>query len=359
MRLLIILAIIFCAIGGGWYAGEGYLARKAQEALGAGSPITATKIAPLRQPDRIGVQLSDLVFTGPASTINAPELRVYAPLLAPTTLTADLPTTVDIRANGASSGLVLGLSGGKAEMRLSPMHDMQITRLSGNSGPMTMDGAPLAQSLKVDAVLGALSYDSPKPAHAAYDLSIDLAGLDPKGLPQMANANLPEGLIGIHGTGRMWLTEAMSPQAAPDAARPVGLRADGVTLSIGEISARVLGRVERAEDGTTEGKVMIYTASVDPILEFAAETGLLPQKRLPLVKTMLSTLSQLPEHNASPTQRADFAGHIDDVSTSAPAFPAPSDGEIRLPLIFEGGKMMLGPIPLGPSPVFPGWAESN
>ncbi|AGT08072.1 DUF2125 domain-containing protein [Paracoccus aminophilus] len=344
-RFLIVLIVFLVALGGGWYAAEGYLAREARAALAGNPAISVTEIAELRDPRRIGLRLTEPTFEAGAAQVSAPAVELFARFSAPTTLEADLPPTLAIRPEGAAETLALGLSDARARARVSPLHELQVTRADLSSGAMTLDQAPLASALSAVLQLTALSHDSPKAARAAYDLDLGLAELDLRTLPQLATAVLPEGRLTLSSKGRLWLSSAISVTGGDAPPALVGLRIDDTQLTLGALKVKALGRIQRDANGLSEGELMLYTADLDPLLAFAVSTGAISSKSVPLIKTVLTSLSKA---TPDPVLAANGA------EPAAPAYPAATAGEIRLPLIFTGGKMMLGPLGLGPAPRFPG-----
>lgn len=376
LRKLVIPAAVFALILGGWLGGESVLAGKFRDALAGSAAMTVGSVTPLRDPARFGLALSDIRLNDGRSVIEVPATRLWISPLSPTTLRAELPPAVAITqapANSAESGvdgLMFALDGGFVAARVSPLHDLQLTRMELQSNGVALNGRALAQSLSGQARLVLLAHDAPKSAGAAYDLDLALAELDPQSLPALQQAQLPEGTISVDVKGRVWLSEAVSPVAG-DGGGPVlvGLRSDQTIIRIGDLKARLIGRLAEDEAGFLSGRVMIYTADARPLLEFLASLGVIPEKTIPLALTLLRGISRAGiegadskgDQRASPDALSRTATAQDAPATTASAenleapdgYPLPARDEIRLPLSFLDGKAMLGPIALGPAPRFP------
>lgn len=357
LRILVIPAAVLALIGGAWFGGESYLARQVQSALAQSPDLAVETVSPLRDPTRFGLSLANISFNDGRSVLTAPETRLWISPLSPTTLRADLPPALEIAPvsavspDSSVSGTSLALSDGTLSAKVSPLHDLQLTRLDLGTGAVALNGRDLAQALSGRAELAALAHDSPKAAGAAYDLDLALAALDPEGLPALSQLRLPEGMISADVKGRLWLEDAISPLGG-SAPVLVGLRSDHTVLSIGDLKARIIGRLQEDEAGFVEGAVMIYTADARPLLEFLASLGVIPEKTIPLGMTLLRGISRAGVGAGLPA--------ADDAADSTPVeaapeegFPLPAANEIRLPLTFLDGKAMLGPIALGPAPRFP------
>ena len=75
-------------LGAAWYGGETWLSGKAREAVANSPAVEAASVAPLRDPRRIGLHLAEVEVGDDRNGFSAPGLDVYAPLTAPTTMTA-------------------------------------------------------------------------------------------------------------------------------------------------------------------------------------------------------------------------------------------------------------------------------
>ncbi len=92
----------------------------------------------------------------------------------------------------------------------------------------------------------------------------------------------------------------------------------------GEFSFRASGDLTVSEDGVPHGEIMLRVAQWRTILDLAEKTGLMEPAFRKALETALDLMS----------------GH---------------EGVLELPLVFAGGQVSLGPVPLGRAPRFQTW----
>ncbi|WP_170293985.1 DUF2125 domain-containing protein [Paracoccus limosus] len=345
--ILLPLLILAAILAGVWLGGETLAARELARLSQAGLGFSATSITPLRDPSRIGVHLTGAGLTGTAGQLHLAEADLSVKPLSPTVLRLDLPASAKVDLGAGPQDL--GLSDPRASLRLLPLSGLVPGRLGVSSGPMTLDGTPLAEKLVLNAQLAPLGHDAPPASVSAYDINLSLQGLSPQALPELAGAaealNV-SGTLALIGQGRLWLDAAPTPMVlAGGHLRPSGLRIDGAELQFGPLTARVVGMLRPDAQGRAEGALAIYTADAGPVLDAAAGAGMLPGSAVKLAGTMLRSLSAMP-----------MPGEADGDDPAKPRsinWPAPTAGQLRLPILFADGRMSFGPIPLGPAPAFP------
>lgn len=331
-RLFASLVVLALILGGLWLGGESLLAQQLRR-IAAQEPMAELgAVQELREPGRIGVRALALAWQTDSGRIELPQAEIWLTPLRPTTLRLALPPQATL--DSGSGPLELGLADATARMRVQPLNGMGMASAGIETGMLTLQGAELAKGLQADAELAALEAEAPPDAAAAYDLNLRLDDLEP-GL--VATLPLP-GRLSLTATGRVWLDALPRPATlAPDLAPlPVGLQLDHAELRLGAVQARILGRIDADAQGRARGRVALYTADAGPLLQAAATAGLIPPKVVTLAGTMLKNISDLPL-----PEDAGFR------------FPPPAEGELRLPLSFADGKMSLGPMVLGPAPLFP------
>lgn len=332
-RLLMILAVIALLLGAGWLGGEALLARELRRFAAEEPSITLGAVRELRRPVRIGVALSDIELATAAGILHLPQAGVWATPLQPMLVRLDLPETGSI--DFGRGAVPLGLSAPKASLRLRPLDGFGMGAASLGSGPVTLDGQPLAGSVALDATLVPLGNGPPRDAVVAYAVTAKLSDLNTKAFLRIP---LPGGPASLALNGQVWLDrmpgpDTLTPETAP---LPVRLRLDDSELALGRIHARIVGQVEADAQGRAEGVLAIYTTDARPLLQAAADAGLIPNSAVRLGGALLGGLSAIPLPQDAPV-----------------SFPEPAPGEIRLPLTFSGGRASLGQLPLGPAPRFP------
>ncbi|MFC3568443.1 DUF2125 domain-containing protein [Paracoccus simplex] len=331
-RLLAPLVVLALFLGGLWLGGESLMAQQLRQIAAEQPMLGLGAVRELRDPRRIGVQAAALELRTDAGTLALPQAELWLNPLRPTELRLALPARATL--DSGPGPLQLGMTDASARLRLQPLNGLGMASAGLAAGPLTVEGRDLAQGLRADARLTALEADAPPAAAAAYDLDLTVDQLEP-GL--FAALPLP-GRLSLTASGRVWLDALPRPSTlTPDLAPlPVGLRLDDAELRLGALHTRILGRVQADAQGRAQGRVALYTRDAGPLLQAAATAGLIPPKLVTLAGTMLKTISAQPLPEA-----AGFR------------FPPPAAGELRLPLTFADGKTSLGPLTLGPAPVFP------
>ncbi len=341
MRRLSILAILLILILGGlWLGGETLLARELRKISEKDPKVEIGTVTELRELQRIGLHLDDLDVQTSAGLLSLPMTELW---LSPVHLTEGrltLPTEAVL--NTPAGPRALGLGNADASLRLRPLSGLTLGSLALNSGAMTIDGTALAKGVRVSAELGRLGHGAPLGALAAYDLDIDIDDLDPSLLaPEI---QLP-GALQFTAKGRVWLDSAPGPRTLAPETRPalVGLQILEAELRLGEVGTQITGRLQADALGRAEGELALSTRDIKPLLQAAAGAGLISENLATLAETVWKKLAT----------RRDKAAAQDSAADASPE-PAPDMApELRLPLSFSNGKMHLGPLPLGPAPLFP------
>ncbi|WP_323717459.1 DUF2125 domain-containing protein [Paracoccus aminovorans] len=322
-RLLLWLTVLALLLGGLWLGGESLLARELRRYAAQEPAIQVGALHEMRRPGRIGVSAAGVELMLPAGRLALPETELWLSPLHPTTLRLDLPASAAF--DTGRGPRMLGLTDTHASLRLRPLAGAEVGAFDTRSGPLTLDGAPLAKGFDARA-------DLAEPG--IYDVTLTLRELAPEALAVLLP--LP-GKLNLAARGRLWLDRTPSPLTLTPETMPlpVGLRLDGAELTLGRLSARIRGEIRADAQGRAEGVLAVYTPDARPFLDAAAEAGLIPRKIVVLAGTMLRNISELP----MPEAGMDF--------------PASAAGELRLPLRMAEGKISLGPLPLGPAPTFP------
>lgn len=323
-RLLLWLTALAVLLCGAWLGGETLMVRQLRRFAAQDAGLRVATLDEMRRPGRLGVRATGVEVALPAGHLDLPTADLWLNPLRPTELRLALPAQVGIDAGAGP--MALGLADAQARLRLRPLAGAEVGGLVLHAGAMTLDGAVLAQGLDVTATL------SDKSA-GAYDITLMLRGLDSRalGLP------LPDA-TDLTARGRLWLDRIPSPQTLEPGTQPLptGLRIDDSALRIGRLDARILGELHADAQGRAEGQIAVYTRDARSFLDTAAETGLIPKKVVALAGTLLTNISALPMQEGGDM-----------------AFPDPAADELRLPLRMAEGKISLGPLTLGPAPLFP------
>ncbi|RDW13196.1 DUF2125 domain-containing protein [Paracoccus thiocyanatus] len=337
-RLLAPFLLVLLLLGGLWLGGESLLAQQMRRIADRQPMVELGAAQPLRDAGRIGVRALALGLQVGQGRVELPQAELWLAPFRPTTLRLALPPHAVLHPGWGDAGqdaLELGLADATARLRLQPLSGLGVASAGISAGRLTLGGAELAKGLQADAEHAALGADAPPDAAAAYDLGLNLDDLEPGLLGALP---LP-GRLSMTAAGRIWLDALPRPlaPASTQAPLPVGLRLDRAEIRIGALKARLLGRVEADPQGRAQGRIVVYTADAQPLLQAAAKAGLISPKVVTLAGTLLGNISDLP----LPEQD----GH--------PVPPPAAQGELRLPLSFADGRTSLGPMVLGPAPAFP------
>lgn len=321
-RLLLWLTVLALLLGGLWLGAEGLLARELRRIAAESPALRIGTLHELRRPGRIGFAAVGIQIDTPPTRLALPRAQAWVSPLQPTVIRLALPPTATL--DGGAGPVALGLADAKAGLGLRVLAGAEFDRIEARSGPLTLAGAPLAQGFEVTA---RLAQDS------GYDVTVSLRDLAPEAL----GTPLPvPGTLSLQADGRVWLDRPPSPRTLTPETAPqlTGLRLDGSRITLGRLSARVQGRVDADAQGRAQGVLAVYTPDARPMLDAAAAAGLIPQKVVLLAGALLRNIAALPM-----PEGADF--------------PAAAAGELRLPVVLADGKASLGPVVLGPAPLFP------
>lgn len=340
--LLIGTALVAAGLGAAWYGGETWLSGKARDAV-LGSPvIEAATVAPLRDPGRVGLHMAEVEIGDAQNGLSAPGLDVYAPLTAPTTMTVSLPPQMQLHVDGTP--VALAMQQGQAHATIAPLQDMAIRGAGATAQGVTVDGTEILQSLDVMAKLTHMGAAAPQGSRAAYAVTATATGITLGGLQER---------LDVAGPVQLWLTQIPAQPILEGLVPPpalTGVQTPGLRFTLGEIEATLIGRLQADAQGFAEGEAAFYTADARLFVDAAVRAGLVPQEAAMLVGALINNLSETPVAGqadavpANPDSAADADG---DTIVALPPAPA---GQIRLPLILKGGKVHLGPVPIGPAP---------
>ncbi|NHF72209.1 DUF2125 domain-containing protein [Paracoccus xiamenensis] len=352
-NLLIGTALVAAMLGAAWYGGETWLSGKAREAVTSSPVVEAASVTPLRDPRRIGLRMAEVEIGDAETGLSAPGLKLYAPLIAPTTMTVALPSQMELRMGNAPVSVTLGQ--GQAHAALSLTHEMAIREAGIDARDLDVDGVDMLQSLEITARLAHMGGAAPQGSRAAYAVDATARGLTLPGLQER---------LDIIGPVQLWLTEVPGQPMLEGRVPPpalTGMQTQGLRFSLAGAEATLIGRIQADAQGRAEGEAALYTRDARPFIDAAVEAGLIPQKAAMLVGAMINTLSKTPlpgEIKETVVRSAEVlpltpeeAGTDDDMLV---ALPPAQEGQIRLPLILKDGEVRLGPVPIGPAPrLFP------
>ncbi|WP_185968553.1 DUF2125 domain-containing protein [Paracoccus sp. M683] len=357
MRFLLLLVLLVAGIlGGVWLGGESWLTGRASALIGQREDMSAGSIAPLREMGRIGLRAEQVEYSGHLSGMPAdlslPWVDIWVPPMAPNAVHATLPEQAVLVLNDGAP-VDLGLAGAQVMMRVSPANDMAISRAAIAAGQITVAGQPAVEGLSGRVDLVGLGHDAPRAAGAAYDVVLRLDRLDPAALAMLGlPAPVLPGDLAVQGDLRLWLTappRAGAPQGGQP--QPIGFNTRGLSLSMGDLRARLVGEVRPDDQGRASGRLALYTADADGWLQAAADAGMIPPSGVMLGGAVLRNLSQMPLNPEAPAETSNRAANGTTMRLATGfLFPEPAADEMRLPIILRDGQVFLGNIPIGSAP---------
>ena len=293
-------------------------------------------LAELRDPPRFGIRLAALRLDLSGRAVDLSMLEIWVPPWRPDEIRIGLPVRLTL--DSPAGSLVAELEEPVLKLRLAPLRDLEITRAHVAARRITLEGHPLLEGLELTGRHVRPGTDAPAGAGASYALRGGIAALDPAALPALVlPAELEQGPLAIRGDLQVWLNQPLSP-AMQGPPQMLGLYSDGLHLSLDGLQAELAGRIGADSQGRAEGQVMVYTSDAREILGTAAELGLIPEDAVLLGMSVLRQISDTP-----PPATA----------MRMPPFRAPRGDELRLPLTFAEGRMMLGPMRIGEAPILP------
>lgn len=336
LRGTLIGVAVIAALGAGvWLGGETLAADRLRQQIAQSPEMDAAAVTALRSTEGMGLMLTQPVLGDARTGIALPWARLLVAPTALTTVQLDLPPEGLLTLDGQPHSLMAAST--QASLGLSPLRGLAVSSLNLAARDLQIDGLPLAGLINLDLVMQRLGHDAPRAARAAYDAEIMLEGMAPAGLGQLGIAAeaLP-GDLSAQGALRLWLDGPLQPgQAQP--ARVIGGQTDGLILSSGDLSVRIVARLSPDAAGFAEGRVALYTGDAAAMIGHMAELGLIPDGARLLIRAGLDQLG-----------RAEFPQ--DDAPMPGPDFASASGDELRLPLVFQGGQVFIGAIPIGPAP---------
>ncbi|MGA0616935.1 DUF2125 domain-containing protein [Paracoccus sp. KR1-242] len=337
-KSLIWLVLVVVMLAGAGVVAENLIVGELRRLEAQGQAFSAERIDTLPQPLRIGAHVTSPVAAISNGAVRLDSADLWIEPLSPFTARIGLPGKATIEQPDGMHELTFDPPSVTA--RFQPLAGLAPGEVNVATSNLVLDGAPFAQSANIAANAVPVDPSAPASSQAGYDVNWKLEGLDPKALPVLASltgALEPEDRISFEGQGRFWLDKVPTPRAMAALPSPMmtGLRFDRAELHVGALSARVLGRLDADAQGRAQGALAIYTSDAIPMLDAAAEAGMIPKRAVPLAQAMMRRVS------AMPVALSDQAGA---------AVPDAAKGELRLPLTFAEGRMSLGPIPLGAAP---------
>lgn len=312
-----VLGIVWC---GWWFIGargaEHAAAEVERQLAARGLEVSQQGVAVAGFPNRFDLTVTRPEVFDPARGIGwrAPFAQVLTLSYAPWRLIAALPEEQVVTLPGQA--VTVGSTRMRASLFLKPRPSLPLDRL---------DAVAEGVSLRSDAGWS-LGFASANLSVIAREGGAELAWRVLEAVPDrrlsalVAESGLPEVVERADLLADLTLT---APPALRGGGRPeiVAVELREANLLWGPVSVKATGRVQADAAGFAEGSVSLTVRGWQTGFAAADAAGLVPERARTLLHSLLEGLA---------AQSAD--------------------GALQLPLVLSGGRVMLGPVPLGAAP---------
>ncbi len=323
MRRLLWAVLVAAGLWGGyWFVGATALERAVRGWLASAPPgVQAAGADVAGFPNRFDLTLTGLVVGTPGEVVwQAPFVQVFALSYKPWHLIAAFPTEQRLT---LPDGTVLVATADKlqASLIVTPSRAVALDRIVviGAGLGLRAEGLP---GVAVGSLRLATRRDGARTN--THEIGLDVTGLrpDPGLLVAPVDRPLPEGDATLRLDAFIGFSAPLDRYAGDTQPRPVMIEVKEARFVWGDLVAEATGQITADADGLAAGQIDLGLTGWDSAIALAVATGVLR-----------------PE--IAPTW-AELARRLAEAS--------PKPGRITLPLVFAGGQMRLGPLPLGPAP---------
>ena len=326
IRCFVLLAVLFC----GWWALASYgvsqaISSWAEDANTQGWQVKAeTTQSGFPFNIRTNVAAFEVLDTATQSLVKAKGAKVSARTYWPGYVDINLPETPMVFADAAQL-TSLQTTDGKATLRLRPGFAFELRTATLNASDWVM---LLNQSSLISGEAFTFAARQDGEVRARYDIVLQANGLTPGHLPRRLlslPASWPNTFEAFTATGSVTFDAPLTRRALDEV--PPQLRGLSITeadVVWGGLALRAIGDLSVDAQGTPTGTLNFQARNWRGLLDLAESGGVLPQGQRGQMELMLSLL-------------ATRSGRPEDMD---------------IDLTFEGGRMALSGIPLGPAPRF-------
>ncbi len=333
MRKLLFLLVLGTVLWSGyWFAGSTALRQGAEQwftdqaARGMTAERTALKVAGF--PNRFDLTVEGIRLADPQSGAGweAPFAQVFAMTWKPWHIIAALPpeqvvTLPDQEVIITSDALL-------ASLRTAPATDLPLAAAIVEADRLTATST-LGWTVTAGRTVAALRADEEiegaGDAANAYVLTLDIADLvpDPQVVEQIATeAGLPASISTVSVSATAGLTAPLDRHAGNQRPELATLDLTRALVNWGDLAVTASGTLAPDVDGYAAGRIEIAVTKWERLVPLLVAAGAIKPELSQTVQNMLAALA------------------------SEGGDPA----VLKLPLVLEGGRMSLGPLPLGDAP---------
>ena len=333
MRKLLVLLLVGSALWSGyWFVGSNAIRQGAEDwfaqAASQGLEAETASLDVVGFPNRFDLKLTGVSLRDPAQGIGwqAPFAEVYAMTWKPWHIIAALPPEQVVTLPDQS--VTLTAEGLLASVRARPATDVPLAAVVVESGAFqaqstagwTAGAARAVASVSADEEVPGAG-DAPN----AYVLSVALTDLapDPAALQKIvAEAGLPPQIATVRLLATATLTAPLDRFASQTNPRLATLDLTDSLVAWGDLSITATGAIAPDDNGFAAGRIDFSVTNYQRLVPALVAAGAIKPEIAQTVENMLAALAQ---------------------ETGDPNL-------LQLPLILEGGRVSLGPLPLGPAP---------
>lgn len=327
MRALIwIVALVAALWSGVWFAASTAVQRGAEGWLldqeARGLVVERSGLTVRGFPNRLDLTVSDLHLADPETGLGwrAPFVQLFAMTWKPWHLIAALPAgqVVDL-----PDGQALRLDGQEmmASAEVHPLADLALyrTRVEGKALTLTSSAGWV---LEADSAFAATEED---PSLAdTHRIGLTVSGLvpDPAFHAALSATDLPAVIGRLHLDAYATFSAPLDRHAGQSHPHLTALEVREAVVIWGKLQVTAQGSLAPGADGLAEGEISLRIEGWQRLLPVAVAAGALTQDQADVLARGFASLAQ--------------SGGNPDV--------------LNLPLRARGGRLSLGPIPLGPAP---------
>lgn len=327
MRKLIFLLVLGTVLWSGyWFVGSSAVRQGAEkwfaEQAERGLTAEKTDLRVTGFPNRFDMTVDGLRLGDPksGSVWQAPFVQIFAMTWKPWHIIAALPPEQVVTVDGQD--ITLTSQGMRASLRARPALDLPLAAVIVESGAFTATstaGWTVGADSAVASILGAEGRPT------AYDLALDIKGLapDPAQMARLtAEAGLPATITTVQLRAVATLSAPMDRNAPKTSPMLIAFDLGQALILWGDLSVTASGSILPDDAGLASGRIEIAVKGWQRLVPLLVAAGVIKPELALTVENMLAAL-------------AKDSGDPD---------------LLQVPLVLEGGRMSLGPLPLGPAP---------
>ena len=315
------------AYGGYWFVASRAVLQGARAALvqmQADGRADFTDVSLAGFPSRFDLTIDNPALVGSSGRVRwqAPFVQIFALSYHPNQIIAVWPHDQTLTLAGAGSVAITAQDlRASALFSATPALPLDHAQIVGKGLRLVSD---LDWGLAMEDLRAAIrSSDS---AANSYRIGLDMTAVAPSGRLLAASLPLtgaPEATGSLHADLTAALDAPLDRRLAQAAARLTHLEVTALHLGLGRFDLTGTGSIEVDATGTPDGRIMLTVLGWQGLPDLLADAGLIKPEVVPTLRNVLTAMA-----GGKP------------------------DGTLLLPLVFQGGMMGLGPLPLGRAPRF-------